>query len=202
MPAIDWSIFESKNPNQRDSFEELCLHLFTRRLKLDQGATADYNQAGLETMPVEVDGKYYGFQSKHFDRDTDYKQIKDSVETALTKYGTELDEICIYLNTNSKPHSSPTASEIVKSAAKKKVKIVWFTRSNFETVLTKPENIDLAQFYFGYGTEIGFIKGNVNLKSVSLINSKSFIKLSYVDSSNKIVKNLERKVKQSSNQIS
>ena len=127
MPAIDWTIFKTKNPNQRESFEELCLHLFTRQHGLEQGASADYNQAGLETMPVEVGGKYYGFQSKHFDKEIDYNQIKESVETALRKYGGTLDEIVIYINTNSKPHDSPTGKEIVKLAAKDKVKIIWFT---------------------------------------------------------------------------
>lgn len=83
MPAIDWNKFGVTGVSKQDSFEELCLHLFCRKHRLSEGVSGDFNQAGLETEPVKVGKKTYGFQSKYFDNSVDYSQIKKSVITAL-----------------------------------------------------------------------------------------------------------------------
>jgi hypothetical protein len=126
MPAIDWNKFGVTGASKRDSFEELCLHLFCRKHKLSEGVSGDFNQAGLETEPVKVGKKTYGFQSKHFDDKIDYGQIKDSVATALKKHGSELDEICIFINLKSRPNSSKGGEAIVDMAKKFGVKIQWY----------------------------------------------------------------------------
>lgn len=194
MPAIDWNKFGVTGASKRDSFEELCLHLFCRKHKLSEGVSGDFNQAGLETEPVKVGKKTYGFQSKHFDDKIDYGQIKDSVATALKKYGSELDEICIFINLKSRPNSSKGGEAIVDMAKKFGVKIQWYTRTNFEVALTKPKNLDLAFFYFGYGSEFKFIEDSVDYTKLTLVKSKQFLKLHFLDSKNKRVQNPEETI--------
>lgn len=191
MPSIDWNKFGVTGVSKQDSFEELCLHLFCRRHKLSEGVSGDFNQAGLETEPVKVGKKTYGFQSKFFDSSVGYSQIKKSVVTALEKYGDTLDEICIFINLNAQPNRSDSGKEIVAEAAKYNVKIRWYTRSNFEVTLTKPQNLDLAFFYFGYGSEFKFIEDSADYTKLTLVKSKQFLKLHFLDSQNKRVQNLE-----------
>lgn len=191
MPSIDWNKFGVAGVSKRDSFEELCLHLFCRKHKLSEGVSGDFNQAGLETEPVKIGKKTYGFQSKHFDKEVNYSQIKDSITTALEKYGDVLDEICVFINLNAKPNSSESGKEIVEIAAKYEVKIQWYIRSNFEVALTKPQNLDLAFFYFGYGSEFKFIEDSADPVKITLVKSKQFLKLHFLDSQNKRIQNLE-----------
>jgi hypothetical protein len=194
MPAIDWNKFGVTGASKRDSFEELCLHLFCRRHKLSEGVSGDFNQAGLETEPVKVGKKTYGFQSKHFDKRLDYSQIKDSIVTSLNKYGSKLDEICVFINLDAKPNNSKSGKKIAKIAKKSGVKIKWYTRRNFEVALTKPNNLDLAFFYFGYGSEFKFIEDSADHTKLTLIKSKQFLKLHFLDSKNKRVQNLEETI--------
>lgn len=112
MPAIDWNKFGVTGASKQDSFEELCLHLFCRKHKLSEGVSGDFNQAGLETEPVKVGKKTYGFQSKYFDDSVGYSQIKKSVTTALQKYGSSLDEICIFINLNAQPNRQRAARKL------------------------------------------------------------------------------------------
>ena len=105
MTEISWNKFKAKHGNPNNAFEGLCYHLFCRRFKLNKPPKADFNQAGLETEPVLVNGEYYGFQAKFFDHTTNLSQIEDSVKTAIDKFKGGLDEIRIYLNTNVKLRS-------------------------------------------------------------------------------------------------
>lgn len=194
MPAIDWNKFGVTGASKQDSFEELCLHLFCRNHRLSEGVSGDFNQAGLETEPVKVGKKTYGFQSKYFDNSVGYSQIKKSVITALQKYGSSLDEICIFINLNAQPNRSESGKEIANEAAKYGVKIQWYTRSNFEVALTKPENLDLSFFYFGYGSEFKFIEDSADHTKLTLVKSKQFLKLHFLDSKNKRVQNLEETI--------
>ena len=194
MPAIDWNKFGVTGASKQDSFEELCLHLFCRKHRLSEGVSGDFNQAGLETEPVKVGKKTYGFQSKYFDNSVGYSQIKKSVITALQKYGSSLDEICIFINLNAQPNRSESGKEINKEAAKYGVKIQWYTRSNFEVALTKPRNLDLSFFYFGYGSEFKFIEDSADHTKLTLVKSKQFLKLHFLDSKNKRVQNLEETI--------
>lgn len=194
MPAIDWNKFGVTGASKQDSFEELCLHLFCRKHRLSEGVSGDFNQAGLETEPVKVGKKTYGFQSKYFDNSVGYSQIKKSVITALQKYGSSLDEICIFINLNAQPNGSESGKEIANEAAKYGVKIQWYTRINFEVALTKPENLDLSFFYFGYGSEFKFIEDSADHTKLTLVKSKQFLKLHFLDSKNKRIQNLEETI--------
>lgn len=85
MIKLDWRKFEIINEKYTDAFQTLCLHLFSRFVH-SETIRADFNQVGLETEPVMYKGKFYGFQSKYFDKGMDYDQIKHSVVKALKHY--------------------------------------------------------------------------------------------------------------------
>lgn len=178
MDKIDWNTFRLKNENSTKSFEDLCYYLFCRTHKFQEGIKADFNQAGLETFPQKsnFNHKIVGFQSKFFEHKTDYKQIKTSVSKAVEKYENELDEITIYLNTDSKI-SSAAAKKIEQIANQKKIKINWFTKDQFKIALNEPSNLDLAQLYFGLGDEYGFIKNNITLNDSNFLQSNQLLEL-------------------------
>lgn len=191
MPSIDWNKFGVTGVSKQDSFEELCLHLFCRKHGLDEGVSGDFNQAGLETQPVRVGKRVYGFQSKHFDAGVDYPQIEKSISTALRIHGSDLDEICIFINAKSKPNSSQGGKAIKQAADKYGVKIQWYTRTNFEVALTQPKNLDLAYFYFGYGSEFKFIEDSADYSKITFLKSKQFLKLSFLDTHDRRVSSLD-----------
>ena len=97
MIDINWKKFEVKHPKATDAFESLCYFLFCRKYGLNEGIRTDFNQVGLETEPIKyTDGKYYGFQSKFFDKNVSYDNIYDSIKKALDNYD-NLDYIIIYI---------------------------------------------------------------------------------------------------------
>lgn len=181
MNKIDWNSFRVKNENYTKAFEELCYQIFCRKHKFSDGIRADFNQAGLETYPKKSasTNKIVGFQSKFFDHQTDYSQIKKSIEKALKLFANELDEITIFLNSNAKL-TSEGAKEIVSLARKKKIRINWFTQSKFQIALNQPHNLDIAQLYFGFGDERNFIKSNISIADSNFIQSSGFLVLPIV----------------------
>lgn len=181
MNKIDWNTFKVKNDNYTKSFEELCYQLFCREHKFTEGIPADFNQAGLETNPKKSDtvNLMVGFQSKFFEKGTDYSQIKKSIEKAIKTFAGGLDVITIYLNSNALL-TSKGAKEIVSIASKSKVKIQWFTESQFQIALNQPNNLDLAQLYFGFGDENNFIKSNISTADLNFLQSGGFLSLPIV----------------------
>ena len=96
MWKINWKKFEIKNPKATEAFETLCYFLFCRKFNITEGIRTDFNQVGLETEPVkDENGKYWGFQSKYFDKQTDYANIESSIKKALDNYP-HLNYIIIY----------------------------------------------------------------------------------------------------------
>lgn len=189
---IDWNLFKQKNSNETEAFEDMCYHLFCRKHNFPDGIKADFNQAGLETFPLKSNntGEIVGFQSKFFSPSISYSQIKKSIVKAINTFP-ELQTIYIYINTNSKI-SSTGAKNIVNEAKKKKVKIEWFTLSNFKIALNQPKNLDLAQLYFGDGEEFEFINNTLPKNKITFLTSSEYLSLPLVDSKNKNVKTIIR----------
>jgi hypothetical protein len=176
MQEINFTRFKVKNPDYTYAFEQLCYHLFCRSLKVTEGVRADFNQAGLETRPVLYKGKYYGFQSKFFDSAIDGKQIEASIEKALQSFPANLHVIYIYLN-HPIGLKAKYDKKIEALAAKKNVTIEWKVPSHFEAMLSKPANLDLAQFYFGVSDEISFLYSNLDVVNRTVLQSSTYIPL-------------------------
>lgn len=181
MEKISWKKFEVKNENPRKSFEELCYHVFCRRHGLKEGVKADYDQVGLETYPVKIGKKYYGFQAKFFDHTPNLRQIRKSVDNAINAFRGQLDIITIYLNTKSKP-SADGYKEIGKIAAKAGIEIEWFaSEGEFDATLLQPLNLDLRQLYFDESDELGFIKKYANKDKLTFLQSDEYLALPIED---------------------
>lgn len=130
MIKIDWKRFEIKNPKATEAFETLCYFLFCRKFNITEGIRTDFNQVGLETEPVKDEkGKYWGFQSKFFDKKIDYSNIESSIKKALDNYS-NLDYIIIYLNQEART-SCKNGEKIEKLCKKKGVEVEWFLPNNF-----------------------------------------------------------------------
>ena len=65
LPQLNWDNFGLKGESKEKSFEDLCMFLLCRELKITE-IEAYHNQPGIETEPFEVNGKKYGFQAKFF----------------------------------------------------------------------------------------------------------------------------------------
>lgn len=178
MQKIDWEKFKQKNPNYREAFEELCYHLFCRRYKLTEGVRVDFNQVGLETHPINIGGEIIGFQAKFFDNElssrTSVNQINDSIFKAKNKYR-NLRRIIIYTHKSFGSANPQYKKEIEKKAGT--LEVEWIVNKNFDIIVNQPSNLDLAQFYFGYGDELGFIQGSIDKKQSTLINSSEYAEL-------------------------
>lgn len=175
MIELDWAKFEILNKKYTNAFETLCLHLFSRFVHTEC-IVADFNQAGLETEPVNYKGKFYGFQSKYFSPSMDYKQIEQSVKKALASFP-DLDVIKIFYNCNARLSMSPTKKELDESARKLGVKLEWLGKTYFETALNKKENLDLCQLFFGTGRELEYFSDIIDNEKRTFLTSSNYLEL-------------------------
>ncbi len=176
MYRINWDQFKTKNLDKHKAFEELCYHLFCRKFSLSEGIRADFNEVGLETKPIFFKNKHYGFQAKFFKHTNDGDQIKKSVEKAIKNFKGNLNVIYIYLN-NPIGTKAKYVETIKGITGKHNIKIEWIVPSNFEILLAKPSNLDLAQLYFDYGDEFGFIKSSCDTDIITFLQSSSYLTL-------------------------
>jgi len=100
---ISWDVFKCKNSDPRTAFENMCRLLFKYKY-FDNTVSlhSNTNNPGIEVEPVYCEklSKRISFQAKFFDSRTDYKQIKESVETTIKYYEDRLDLLVIYANTD------------------------------------------------------------------------------------------------------
>jgi hypothetical protein len=78
MQKINWDKLGLKGENKQKSFEDICMFLCCRELKISK-IDSYQNQPGIETEPFEVNGRKYGFQAKFFDVKFDWTQVKKSI---------------------------------------------------------------------------------------------------------------------------
>lgn len=186
MQKIDWKRFGINGESKQKSFEDLCMFLCCRELKVSK-IESYHNQPGIETEPFDANGKKYGFQAKFFDSKFDWKQIQKSIIKGIELYP-EIDVIYIYSNKEktkkgSKKSNPETKLEI--QARKKKISLEYITEKAIMFELSKPSNLDLAQFYFGIEDTYGFIKNSVNSQILTLIQSKEYLTLPLKDHNNR-----------------
>lgn len=176
MVDINWKSFELKHPKSTDAFESLCYFLFCRRYGLNEGIRTDFNQVGLETEPIlHSDGKYYGFQSKFFEKNVSYTNIMDSINKALANY-VNLNHIVIYINQAAQT-SCKGAQKIETKCAAKGITVEWYLPSNFKLALNQPSNLDLAEFYFGATNVLGMLSDGKSIRMSTLLQSQEYLEL-------------------------
>ena len=92
---MDWKIFEVKFEGKETSkFEELAYKLFCSEFECIIGIFRYQNQTGIETEPINKNGKNYGFQAKYYTTSisSNKADIIDSIEKAKRK-NPELDVV-------------------------------------------------------------------------------------------------------------
>ena len=152
---INWNAFEAKNNNcEQWAFENMSYFLFCAELECHIGLFRYKNQAGIETEPVEINGKSYGFQAKYYK--TPISQNKNdiigSIEIAKAK-NTQLDIIFLFLNqelSEGKKNKKPQYQiEIEQAAQKVGMQVEWRVPSFIEYQLSQPKNNWIFDIFFG-----------------------------------------------------
>jgi len=202
MQQIDWNNLNLKGESKQKSFEDLCMFLCCRELKITK-IDSYQNQPGIETEPFEVCGKKYGFQAKFFDSKFDWKQVRSSILKGLNLYP-NLHKIFVYSNKDKTKNGSKKTkheTDIDREAKKKKIEIEYITDKDLLLKLSQPSNLDLAQLYFGIGDELGFVKNSVSPKILTFIQSQEYLELPYINDKNEEITVSEKVLKNSTNNL-
>jgi hypothetical protein len=176
MQEINWGNFIAKfNGKEQKSFEWLCYLLFCYEFKRTTGISRYLNQAGIETDPIEVNGKWIGWQAKFYT--TALSNHKDdfitSIETSKAKHS-GINKIIFYTNQDfaqgRKKNDPQYKLDIEKHAEAKGITIVWKTASFFESPFVCVENANIAQHFFSLGkSAIDFI-GELKQHTETILN--------------------------------
>lgn len=153
---MNWKVFNLKYDKRETwAFEQISYMLFCADFDNRIGLFRYKNQTGIETEPIEKDGKFYGFQSKYYSTSiADNKDdIIDSIKKAKSK-NKQLDELHIYINqelseSSDKDKKKPQYQLDIEDAAKTTgITIQWRVPSHFELQLSLPENKYLHDIFF------------------------------------------------------
>ncbi len=162
MQKANWNNFKAKfNGKEQESFQWLCYLLFCKEFNRNLGIFSYKNQWGLETEPIEADGKFIGFQAKFYEAkiDDNIKDIKDSISKAKIK-NAKLNKILFYINqefseSSKKDKKEPAYKKDIDDYAKSQgVEIEWRSRSFFDSPFVCEENAKIAQHFFNLGKSI------------------------------------------------
>src|SRR3972149_1519002 len=100
MIKPDWNIFKAKfSDNPQTIFEWFCYLLFCREFNKPIGISRYKNQSGIETEPIEKEGKIIGWQARFYHKPlTNYKmELIDTLETVRRDYP-KLSKLIFYTN--------------------------------------------------------------------------------------------------------
>ena len=156
---MDWKIFEVKYEGKETSkFEELAYKLFCSEFECETGIFRYHNQTGIETEPINKNGKNYGFQAKYYTTSisSNKTDIINSIKKAKSK-NPALNIIYLYLNKELSESSKINQKkpsyqmEIEKNAKELQIEIVWRVPSNLEIQLSLPENRYIYNEFFHLG---------------------------------------------------
>lgn len=176
---MSWKIFSIKYDKRETwAFEQMSYLLFCAEFDNRIGLFRYKNQTGIETEPIEKDGKYYGFQSKYYttliaDNKDD---IIDSIKKAKSK-NKQLDELLLYINqelseSTSKSKKKPQYQlDIEKSAKAVGVNIQWRVPSHFELQLSLPENKYINDVFFSLDPNEGDLLDEISKHNENILQA-------------------------------
>ena len=151
---VNWDHFGSKfSANKQAAFERLCYILFCKEYGKDIGIFRFKNHAGIETDPIEADGKVIGWQAKFYGtRLSEHKQdFIDSIDTTNTRHPT-VNKIIFYTNQefgqDAKKTNPQYKIDVEVHAKSKGIEIEWRTASYFESPFVCEKNANIAQYFF------------------------------------------------------
>lgn len=154
MQEINWDNFGAKfSSNKQVAFERLCYLLFCKEFNKDTGIFRFRNHAGIETDPIEKDGRVIGWQAKFYStRLSEHKQdFIDSINTTTTRHPT-VNKIVFYTNQefgqDAKKTDPQYKTDIESHAKTKGIDIDWRTGSYFESSFVCEQNFSIAEHFF------------------------------------------------------
>jgi hypothetical protein len=178
MQEINWKNFAAKfNGKEQSSFENLCYLLFCEEYNRNLGIFRYKNQAGIETVPIQHNGKTIGFQAKYFENSIsdNKKKIKDAIEKAKNQ-NPNLNKIIFYINKefskeSIKGEKAPKYQiELEQYARDRKIEIEWRCKSFFESPFVCKNNSAIAKYFFSFDKSIIDFIENLNEHTQSIIN--------------------------------
>lgn len=176
---MNWAIFKLKYHNQETSaFEEMSYLLFCAEFKNRIGLFRYKNQTGIETEPIDNDGKISGFQSKYYTTSIadNKKDIIDSITKAKSK-NKQLDELYLYVNqelseSSTKDQKKPKYQLDIENAANElEISIQWRVPSHFELQLSLPENKYINDLFFELDSTEGDLIDEINQHNDNILQA-------------------------------
>ena len=176
---MSWKIFGVKYDKRETwAFEQMSYLLFCAEFNNRVGLFRYKNQTGIETEPIEKDGKYYGFQSKFYTNSiADNKDdIIDSIKKAKSK-NKQLDELLLYINqelseSTTKSKKKPQYQLDIEKAAKTAgISIQWRVPSNFELQLSLPENKYINDIFFSLDPNEGDLLDEISKHNENILQA-------------------------------
>jgi hypothetical protein len=176
---MNWKIFGVKYDKQVTwAFEQMSYLLFCAEFNNRIGLFRYKNQTGIETEPIEKDGKFYGFQSKYYTTSiSDNKDdIIDSIKKAKSK-NKQLDELFFYINqelsesttkNKKKPHYQLDIEQAAETAG---IIIEWRVPSHFELQLSLPDNKYIKDIFFSLDPNEGDLLDQVSKHNENILQA-------------------------------
>ncbi|HOW74636.1 MAG TPA: ATP-binding protein, partial [Candidatus Competibacteraceae bacterium] len=176
---MNWKIFGIKYDNRETwAFEQMSYLLFCAEFNNRVGLFRYKNQTGIETEPIEKDGKYFGFQSKFYTNSiaNNKDDIIDSIKKAKSK-NKQLDEIFLYTNqelsesTTKRKKKPQYQLDIEKTAKAEGVNIKWRVPSYFELQLSLPDNKYINDIFFNLDPNEGDLLDEISKHNENILQA-------------------------------
>lgn len=162
---------ESKYPKDyRTAFEDLATLMFCKVLGLSHGVNRRKNQIGIESDPIEIGSKIYGYQAKYYDDTTTLSKHKNDIIKCIQKARClGVTNLLLFVNkdlpsqiTNKKKITADEATadfiepqflQDIYDAAKgeqeeSQIELDFWTTSRIESCLESPEFKDTRDVFF------------------------------------------------------
>ena len=176
---MNWKNFGLKYDKQEAwAFEQMSYLLFCAEFSNRIGLFRYKNQTGIETEPIEKDGKYYGFQSKFYTNSItgNKDDIIDSIKKAKSK-NKQLDELFIYINQELSESTTISKKkpqyqlDIEKAAQNEGINIQWRVPSHFELQLSLPDNKYISDIFFSLEPNGGDLLNEISIHNENILHA-------------------------------
>ena len=181
--GVDWNVFKyifSTNP--RKEFEQLAYLLFCFEFDQPFGVFRYFNQAHIETTPINFNDDCIGFQAKYYDDTTTLSsknnELKSAISGAKRTYS-NINRLIFYVNKEFAPSSKKDKEkpqyliDIEKHGTSLGVSIEWRVCSQFEAMLNNPKLAIVRDYYFNPNKGINSYIALINSHSNSVFNNIS-----------------------------
>ncbi|ENQ3078681.1 hypothetical protein ACEOWG_001878 [Bacillus cereus] len=150
----DWDKFKAKfSDNPQSNFERFCYLLFCKQYSKNKGIFRYKNQSGIETNPINLDGKVIGWQAKFYEATlSNYKsELIETLKKAKRDY-ININTLLFYTNQEwgqgKKSNDSQIKKDVEAKANELGIDVVWNTASFFESPFVAIHNRNIANHFF------------------------------------------------------